>query len=195
MHRLIPAGIETFAAAIVLVPVLFYLNKQLFPDGRRTALCGAFALYLAAVYALAGLPSILYVRFEPNFNFEPFAYMFSDLDTTVLNVLLFIPLGLALPLLWKPYSAWWRTTLFGFLASLFIETMQVFSFRATDINDLMTNTFGTILGFLLAKILLRFLPGLPSESEKELPILCIVTLFVQFFLQPFLSILVWNILL
>lgn len=195
MHRLVPAGIETLAAAMVLIPTLFYLNKRLFPDVRRTSLCGAFALYLAAVYALAGLPNILYIRFEPNFNFEPFAYMFSDLDATVLNVLLFIPLGLALPLLWKPFSSWWRTILFGFLASVFIETMQIFSFRATDINDLMTNTLGTAIGFLLAKGILHFAGVTPSDNSKEFPILCGLTFGILFLVQPFLSQFVWDLIL
>ena len=195
MHRLFPAGIETLASAIVLIPVLFYLNKRLFPDGKRTVLCGGFGLYLAAVYALAGLPTILYIRFEPNFNFEPFAYMFSDLDATVLNVLLFIPLGLALPMLWKSFSQWWKTVLFGFLASAFIETMQMFTFRATDVNDLMTNTLGTVLGFCLAKLLLRLFPELPSEQERELTAIFLLTLGIRFFIQPFVSGFLWNILL
>ena len=195
MHRLFPAGIETLASAMVLIPVLFYLNKRLFPDKKRTVLCGIFGLYLAAVYALAGLPTILYIRFEPHFNFEPFAYMFSDLDATVLNVLLFVPLGLGLPMLWKSFSQWWKTVLFGFLASAFIETMQMFTFRATDVNDLMTNTLGTVVGFCLAKLLLRLFPELPSQRERELVAVCILTLGIQFFIQPFVSGFLWNILL
>lgn len=194
MLRLIPAGIETLAAAMAIVPVFLYLNKQLFPGIRRTIACGIFALYLSAVYALAGLPNILYIRFEPNFNFEPFAYMFSALDTTLLNVLLFMPLGLALPLLWKPYGQWWRTVLFGFLGSVFIETLQMFTYRATDVNDLMTNTLGAIIGFLIGKVVLHFAPGLPSENRRELPAVCVLTFAILFFVQPFCSRFLWNLL-
>lgn len=195
MYRLFPAGIETLAAAMVLIPMFLYLNRWLFPCPRKTAACCAFSLYLSAVYALAGLPNLTYFRLDPNFNFQPFAYMFSDLDTTLLNVLLFIPLGLALPLLWKQYGSWWRTVLFGFSASLFIEVLQIFTHRATDVNDLMTNTFGSLLGFLLARVILRFVPQLPSDSRRELPIVSVLTFLVLFLVQPFLSGFLWNLIL
>lgn len=195
MSRLYPAGVETLAAAIVLIPVFLYLNKRLFSDYRRAAACGIFALYLSAVYALAGLPNVLYIRFEPNFNFVPFAYMFSDLDATLLNVLMFIPLGMALPLLWKSFGAWWRTVLFGFFASVLIETLQIFSFRATDVNDLMTNTLGTLIGFWFASAVLHFMPRLPSENKKELPVVGLLTFGILFLVQPFLSRFLWNVIL
>lgn len=192
MYRLFPALIETLAAAMALIPLFLYLNRWLFPSPRRTAECCLFSLYLSAVYALAGLPNLMYIRLEPNFNFRLFAYMFSDLDATLLNVLLFIPLGLALPLLWKDFGSWWRTALFGLAASLFIEILQIFTHRATDVNDLLTNTLGAILGFLLAKVILRFAPHLPSGSKKELPILGVLTFLVLFLVQPFLSAFLWN---
>ena len=192
MYRLFPAGIETLAAAMALIPLFLYLNRWLFPSFRRTAACCLFSLYLSAVYALAGLPNLMYIRLDPNFNFRLFAYMFSDLNTTLLNVLMFVPLGLALPLLWKPFAAWWRTALFGFFGSLFIEILQIFTHRATDVNDLLTNTLGCILGYLLAKGILRFAPQLPSDSRRELPILSVLTFLVLFLVQPFLSTFLWN---
>lgn len=192
MYRLFPASIETLAAAMALIPLFLYLNRWLFPTLRRTAACCMFSLYLSAVYALAGLPNILYIRPDPNFNFRLFAYMFSDLDATLLNVLLFIPLGLALPLLWKRFGFWWRTALFGLSASVFIEVLQIFTHRATDVNDLLTNTLGCLLGFGLAKVVLRFAPQLPSDSKKELPIICLLTFLVLFLVQPFLSGFLWN---
>ncbi len=195
MYRLYPVAVETLAAAIALVPVFLYLNKWLFLNPRRTAVCGVFSLYLSAVYALAGLPNLLYIRLEPNFNFTPFAYMFSDLDTTLLNVLLFIPLGIALPLLWKSFGSWWRTVLFGFLTSMLIETMQIFSSRATDVNDLMTNTLGTVLGYCMAKAFLQYFPQLPSDSKLELPVLGFLTFEVLFLIQPFVSMFLWNLIL
>ena len=195
MSRLYAAGIETLAAALVLVPLFLCFRKKLFFSLRRTLVCSVFCLYLSAVYALAGLPNILYIRFQPHVNLEPFAYMFSDLDATLLNVALFVPLGLFLPLLWKSFSSFWKTGMAGFLLSLLVEILQMFTFRATDVNDLMTNTLGTLLGFLIAKGVLHFYPQLPSGSRAELPRLCGVTFAVLFFLQPFLSRLLWWILL
>ena len=111
MYRLYDAGIEVLASALAMLPVFLYLNRRLFPNPRRTVICGLFSLYLCAIYALAGLPTILYIRPSLNINLVPVAYMFSDLDGTVLNVLMFVPLGLVLPLLWKTFGQGWKTVL------------------------------------------------------------------------------------
>jgi len=186
MSRLYPAGVETLAAAIVLIPVFLYLNKRLFSDPRRTAACGIFALYLSAVYALAGLPNVLYIRFEPNFNFVPFAYMFSDAVNSLLNVALFLPMGFCLPLLWKAFAPLRKTLLFGFGISLFIEILQIFTFRASDVNDLITNSAGTILGWCFARILMWAFPELyPEDSRNDVAVVCLSAFGIMFFLQPF----------
>lgn len=48
----------------------------------------------------------------------------------------------------------------GSFFSLFIELIQLFSFRATDIDDLLMNTLGTWVGYLLFKVILKIMPGL-----------------------------------
>lgn len=195
MYRFFFAGIEALTAAVVLIPVFLLLKNRMQWSTRRTVCCILFSLYLAAMYAVVGLPNVTYIRFDPNFNFEPFAYMFSDLDSTLLNVVLFFPLGLALPIFWQDLKPFWKTILLGFCFSLLIETLQIFSFRATDVNDLMTNTFGTLVGWLAARLILRLNPKLtPGKNTAELPILCGVTFGVMFFVHPFLSNLVWSIL-
>ena len=109
------------------------------------------------------------------------------------HVLLFVPLGFFLPLFWKKFSSFWYAALFGFCTSLLIELLQIFTFRATDINDLMTNTVGTVLGYLLARVVLKLLPGTePSARTKDVFLVCGMTFGVMFFVQPFLAALVWN---
>ena len=147
------------------------------------------------VYAMAGLPNITYVRFDPNFNFIPFQYFFSD-RTSLLNVFLFMPLGVFLPILRSKFRNFLPTVIFGLLMSVFIETFQIFTLRATDINDLITNTSGTILGFFLGKLILKCFPQLVLTEEKnELKTVCLSVLMVMFFLQPFLSGFVWHLIL
>ena len=187
MSRLYPIFVETLAAAAVLLPIFFLLTGRVFSDSRRAILCGFFGLYLSAVYALVGLPNILYIRFELNINTVPFQYMFSDLDATLLNVLLFVPLGVILPMLWKEFDPWWKTVLFGFFLSGLIEFLQIFTFRATDVNDLMTNTLGTLVGYLLFLGIRKLLPNLQGGSGKEFRRFCLLTFGILFFLQPFLS--------
>ncbi len=195
MNRFLFTGIEAFAASFAVIPVILYLKKLYGWSIRKTVFYTALSLYLAGMYAVVGLPNVAYIRFDPNFNFEPFAYMFSDLDSTLLNVMLFIPFGLLLPLLWQDFKAFWKTLLLGFGFSLLIETLQIFTYRATDVNDLMTNTVGTLIGWITARLMLKVVPGLiPEKNSREFPLLLGVTFGIMFFLHPFLSGLVWSIL-
>ncbi len=187
--------LEAAIAAVILIPVFFILNRLCFRDRAKAICYFLFSVYLSAVDSVVGLPSVLYVRFDPNINLTPFAYMFSDFRNSFLNVLLFVPLGFLLPVFWRHFKKLHWTLLFGFCTSLLIELLQLFTFRATDVNDLITNTFGTFLGWCLARVLLRFAPGItPSWKTGELFLVSGVTLAVMFFLQPFLSDAVWLVL-
>lgn len=68
------------------------------------------------------------------------------------NVVVFIPLGIGLAGLWHRGRIWptfGRAVLGGFLLSLAIELMQLaIPGRATDVDDLIFNTLGTMLGVL-----------------------------------------------
>ena len=47
----------------------------------------------------------------------------------------------------------------GFLFSLAVEIVQMFGWGSSDINDLMTNTAGACIGFLVYCLLSRILPA------------------------------------
>ena len=179
---------DAAVAAVFLIPLFLYLDKKYFHDRKRMLGYLLFAVYLSGVFAVVGLPDIRYIRFQLHYNFVPFAYMFSDLENTVLNVLLFIPLGFFLTFFWERFYRFPRAVLFGFFCSMFIESLQIFTFRATDINDLMTNTFGTFWGWLLARLLLRLVPAwTPGHRVREVSVVCAAAFSVMFFVQPFLA--------
>jgi glycopeptide antibiotics resistance protein len=73
----------------------------------------------------------------------------------VLNVLMMVPFGFLLPLV-KPQKLW-TCALWTFTFSLAIELIQplMLGGRASDITDLVTNTTGGILGYLLFMLLKR----------------------------------------
>ena len=193
MYRFFDMGLEAGVAAVILVPLFLVVNRIYFHDLGRTVGYLIFAIYLAGVDAVVGLPCITYIRLDFNYNFVPFLHMFSDYRSSLLNVLLFVPLGFFLPLFWKKFSAFGYTLLFGFCTSLLFEILQIFTFRATYINDLMTNTVGTVLGYLLARVVLKLFPGAePSPRTKDVFLACGMTFGVMFFVQPFLAALVWN---
>lgn len=181
---------EVSCAAVLLLPVFLVLNRHVFRDGKKTAAYFLFACYLSGIYALVGLPNVTYVRLELKLNWIPFMGMLGDLKNCVLNVLLFVPLGLGLPVLWEKYRTGKQTILFGLGLSLTIELLQIFTFRATDVNDLITNTLGTALGFMLS----RCVRSRGGEQYRELYLLLAVTFGVMSFAHPFLSDLAWKLL-
>ena len=63
------------------------------------------------------------------------------------NILLFIPFGLLYP--WAKGAGWRRTLAGGFLLSLVIEVWQPVVSRSFDINDLILNSAGAAIGWLL----------------------------------------------
>lgn len=172
---------------------MFFLNKFRFHSWAQTSGYLLFTLYLSAVWALVGLPSVSYLRFGLNLNLIPFAGIIADLKNSVLNVLLFVPMGFLLPLLWTKFHNARQTVLFGLCVSGIIEVLQILTLRATDINDLITNTLGTGIGWLLSALLLKKLPeASKTQNTKELWILLICVFAVMFFAQPFLSNAIWS---
>ncbi|KRD35618.1 hypothetical protein ASE27_12430 [Oerskovia sp. Root918] len=83
---------------------------------------------------------------------------------TVFNVVLFIPWGVLV----RRFFGWRLplTVLSAFAASLFIETTQgtgiygliPCSYRLADVDDLLTNTLGGLIGALIAPVVLRWMP-------------------------------------
>ncbi|WNF21212.1 VanZ family protein [Mesobacillus jeotgali] len=74
------------------------------------------------------------------------------------NVLAFFPLGIFLPWLFKSHIGFWRTATSVFLATSSVEILQ-FATRvgSFDIDDIILNTVGGALGYLLIKITYRLL--------------------------------------
>lgn len=192
MYRFYLAAVDMLPGALILIPVYWMLNSAYFHNSRKSFFYFLFSCYLSVVYVLVGLPNVTYIRPEVNLNLIPIAGMIDDWKNSILNVLLFVPLGVMLPLLWNKFRNAKSTVLFGFLMSLAIEVFQILTFRATDVNDLITNTLGAYFGFLCAKLWLR--KHLPTGAGKagEACIVFAVVLIVMFFVYPFVSAALWD---
>lgn len=70
------------------------------------------------------------------------------------NVVMFMPVGFFAGLL-SDKPRWWKGTLLTAGLSLFIEIFQLFISRGTDIDDLILNTLGGLLGHLAFLVLRR----------------------------------------
>lgn len=195
MRNLMYLLVEMLAPAVILPPVMAIYGIRRGLGARKTIVCILLAVYIAGVYHMTGLPDVLYHRFEPNIQMIPFRGMAADARNEMLNVVLFLPLGFFLPLLWKGYRSVWRTAAVGAAVSALIETMQIFSFRATDINDVITNTLGAVLGCIAAKALIRRMPELRTEgSRMDAAVPCVTAALFMFFPSPFIFTALWEML-
>lgn len=134
-----------------------------------------FVFFLVITFEITGIPVISEITRNPDINLIPFLDIFSDYKQYLANVILFVPLGFFFPLSWKENKSLLRTILFGLSLSLTIEFLQIFTLSSiTDINDLMTNTLGTLIGYGLFRILNHFAPNfvqlfqLKTESQSIL---------------------------
>jgi glycopeptide antibiotics resistance protein len=191
----------SLALALIIISIYNYKQQKLF----ESVLKYQEKIHLLMFYLLImlkeviGFPSIsnwqrvLNVQgniFDPNISLIPFVN--GVLHSDYLNVVMFIPLGFFLPLMWRKYHNGFETIKFSFYLSLFIELSQLFTrFRATDINDLITNTIGAAVGwsvyFVFSKLLLRKIEPIPlfqsSNFLKYEPQLYVVIAAVASFLS------------
>ena len=66
------------------------------------------------------------------------------------NVICFMPFGFVIPVLTVRYRGTCKMVLLSFLASLLVETIQLLSkLGSFDVDDIMLNTLGGLLGYLL----------------------------------------------
>lgn len=146
-------GYEALASLIPFIAVLFLLQKRHTNEKFSARTLGTlllFALYVVAVFYVTGAGTFydgIRGITDATINLIPFSLGF-DPQECLLNVVMLVPLGFMLPLIWKNMSCI-QTVGVGFLFSLLIETSQLLNFRASDVNDLILNTLGALLGYVI----------------------------------------------
>lgn len=127
-----------------------------------------FLLYIYLTFSVAGIGSIWdigdydkIIRLE-EINLLPFQS--EGIITYVLNIIMFLPLGFLIPLIWKRYRNPLKIFMIGFGFSLSIELCQLFNRRNTDIDDLMMNTLGAVIGYFIWKLTKRLFKNINHKS-------------------------------
>jgi glycopeptide antibiotics resistance protein len=142
---------------------------------------GAFMLYCLTVFWVTIPFSSLYYSIisgisplRGGVNIIPFHGIFEILQEGIIavivlnilgNIIMFLPLGFFLPLLWKKFSSPKAAVIFGAFLSLAIEITQSFSFRGADIDDILLNTIGALAGYGLYRLINNLLPHFISRFK------------------------------
>ncbi|PJE96811.1 VanZ family protein [Streptomyces carminius] len=133
--------------------------------GKRAVTRLAGALYLAGVLSLTVFPVAVtygtYANQVPWYAMvQPIPLLVADLSF-VPNVVMLVPFGMLLPLISRQGSSLKRVTVQAALLSLSIEVTQCLMYvlfnngRSVDVNDLIANTLGGALGYLVIRLVLR----------------------------------------
>mgnify|MGYP000644672020 FL=1 len=142
----------------ILLPCMLYVLIQTKGFHRRTNFIHMiwvfiFLYYVYLVLETTGIGTIWEIGLYPGMKLQEEINLISFRDgislSMILNVVMFMPLGFLLPLLWKEYQSLVRTAIIGFCFSCGIEFCQLFNRRVSDVDDLLMNTLGAILGWLI----------------------------------------------
>ena len=164
------------AAVALIIEAFICLPRK--KSTKETILGMVLILYLSAVVSITLFPLPLDAYPEqPGYNYPinviPFCSLLEGIASPESNALtagslalvylgniaLFIPLGILIPILIKSRSWTYLTALIlGVASSLTIELLQLaigihagYLYRCVDIDDVILNTAGTMIGFLLLK--------------------------------------------
>lgn len=158
-----------FAASLIPFSAAFiFLSHTHKKNGQKTHLLQSlllflFAVYIVCVYHVTGSGTLwdifLYRLQAETFYLNPIPFSTGiDMIGYILNIILFIPFGFLIPLIWKKMRSLHLTAFAGFSFSTLIEIGQLLNNRRTDIDDLIMNTSGAIIGFLIYKSFKKLMP-------------------------------------
>lgn len=154
-------------SAIIYIPFYVYIKRCY---GKQ------IVLYHLAKYALIGcLLSLIYltllwyypnITFHPDYyflNLRPFVWVYEVYDMgpkkmmmqLMMNIGMFVPLGLLLPIAIKNMRKLWKTLAVTLSFTLVIEITQYFMGRSADIDDVIMNLIGGLIGYALFALLNR----------------------------------------
>lgn len=175
---------ELLFALMWLVCRIVIWVKQRRIDWKREAVLLLMYVNLAVIIRFVFFPmarmngKVQPLRFDPSsifpfkLNLIPFVHLF-EYDTKkelLLNIIgnaaMFIPSGIVLPIIYKKLNSFWKVVGVGALISLCIELIQLpFFERTTDIDDLLLNTFGVAIGYLIYRLAHKLI-----QRKREIPV-------------------------
>ncbi|BFI99006.1 MULTISPECIES: VanZ family protein [Priestia] len=174
---------------------IFLKKKRKITSFKKELILGVFVLYLVGLASQTIVPNwnagIVTDTGEPFFdiyftnelshvNIIPFHTLyeyFFQTNTNVdewnsvsllnltANVILFLPLGFFVALIWRKYHSIKKVTILGLSVTCLIEFIQYFIGRSSDIDDVLLNTFGTVIGYVVL-LIIQYLISKPVKQKK-----------------------------
>ncbi len=195
MESMILLGYELMTVVLPAVTVMaFFMSVRrkegIETRGKYVLSVMIFALYIFAMFHVTGAGTVFELKqygfwINPEqISLVPFSDPNINAVTHGLNVILFIPFGFLLPFIWGSKRRFVCTLASGATLSLGIELSQLLNSRVTDVDDLILNTAGTVVGFVFYKII--FMKAKEKEPPRGIlrsePLIYLAVMFVCRFL-------------
>lgn len=162
---------------VIMLVILFYIPifiklKKAKATTKKHILAAAFYVYIVKVIDVAFFPIFIHGDFDGIvvYNLIPLRTIIGTLSTyaeyggfskvlpILYNILMFMPMGYLLPLVTKNISSTTKVLLLCIGISCFIETVQLlgswlysFTWRHANVDDIILNSIGAIVGFFLLR--------------------------------------------
>lgn len=168
--RIIPAAVLILAAAGF---IYFFINKL--RQKKRGKISGE--RMTCEVLLLAWLILVVYITllmpfgrgYGTHINVHPLYFFRQAIEESIynrdmisqfiLNALMFVPFGLLFPFVfYRAGRKWYRVVLPAAALSVIIEFLQTFVSRGTDVDDVIANTAGALLGYVIYRIIENHMP-------------------------------------
>ena len=178
--------LEFIIIILVILPFYLMLRKPWLRERNREIALGIFVLFMIGLLALAlqgkyQMPSRMLEEARSRLatgvgiNLVPFRSMkayfahYYGLDGFLVNfvgnIVMFMPWGFGLTLLWKKTQRLWIIALYSLGLTVLIETVQLFIDRSVDVDDLILNFVGSCLGAGICHILRKRFQRLANLSK------------------------------
>lgn len=140
-----------FVLSVFFIYFLLLLLLTIFKGGIIT-LRNPFNDYMYNEYGVIGIINIVPIKETITTFMHSEAGSRNTIRNIIGNIIAFIPLGFFVPLLFDRFNNYKKVFKIGFLSSLAIEITQLFvGWNVCDIDDIIYNTLGAIVGLLCFK--------------------------------------------
>ncbi len=174
MYTTLMVSLPVFIVVAILRMIHLEKKKRTYHSTWKRELgVHCFIMYMISLYEITairlglGLSIHRMIARETRVSLEPMVILLKWLRkgiwwhlfyNVVGNCAWFIPMGILVPALFKKQRKLWKVTIIGAFVSSSIEILQyILCTGVTDIDDVIFNTVGTIMGYCIWKILRKLL--------------------------------------
>lgn len=137
----------------ILLGILWLTNKRRTLQIRHAIFEMLLISYMLTILNITGIWGMKFYFsdvFNGMYNMNLILFKDASIGMLILNFLLFVPYGFLLPCVFKNLkSNGKKVLLIGFITSFSIEFLQLFGGRFAEIDDILVNSLGVFVGFVI----------------------------------------------